>query len=67
MLTRDTETMQKPEIFAKSTVKAILASSPSREVYKGTMASISWALESYGPKWVYVRPKPYLVALLLHR
>ncbi|KIW16097.1 hypothetical protein PV08_06148 [Exophiala spinifera] len=64
---REAETVQAPAVFAKRVVKSLLVANPAREIYKGTMASISWFLESYGPKWIYDPIMRTMTGLKQHR
>jgi 1-acylglycerone phosphate reductase len=50
----DAETQQKAEVFAKAVVRSILESNGKVEVFKGSLASIAWAITSFGPKWMIV-------------
>jgi 1-acylglycerone phosphate reductase len=50
----DAETQQKTEVFVKAVVRNILESSGKVEVFKGNLASIAWAMTSFGPKWMIV-------------
>ncbi|TAQ91355.1 hypothetical protein B7494_g342 [Chlorociboria aeruginascens] len=50
---KGTETAQKPDVFARAVVKNILSTSPSREIYKGNLATVSWILSTFGPSWAF--------------
>jgi 1-acylglycerone phosphate reductase len=51
---REAETQQKAEVFAKAAAKSILEKPGNIEVFKGSIATIAWAITMFAPRWVIV-------------